>query len=81
MATTDAARLGIAHLVVGPMRQNGLAVTNPAHVGKLMTRDVIASSPDTPLRDAARLMARHCIRHLPVLKGSEVVGILSQRDV
>ena len=51
------------------------------HVGDLMTRDVITTSPDTALRDAARLMARHWIRHLPVLKGSEVVGILSQRDL
>lgn len=59
---------------------NGVDVDS-TQVGDLMTRDMITTSPDTALRDAARLMARHWIRHLPVLKGTEVVGILSQRDV
>jgi len=46
-----------------------------------MTRRVVTTGPDTALRDAARTMARHWIRHLPVLEAEEVVGMLSQRDI
>ncbi len=36
---------------------------------------------DTPLRVAVALLAEHKIGALPVLKGGEVVGIMSERDV
>lgn len=49
-------------------------------VGDVMTTDVITTSPDTSVRDAARIMAQHWIRHLPVVEHGELVGILSQRD-
>jgi CBS domain-containing protein len=50
-------------------------------VGEAMTADVITTGPDTPIRDAARIMAQHWIRHLPVVQGGELRGIVSQRDV
>lgn len=31
--------------------------------------------------DAALLMARHAIRHLPVTRGGELVGVISERDL
>jgi acetoin utilization protein AcuB len=36
---------------------------------------------DQTLAVASELMRKHKIRHLPVLRGGHVVGILSQRDV
>lgn len=50
-------------------------------VGDVMTSDVVTVPPDTPLRDAARTMARHWIRHLPVVAGGKLVGMISQRDI
>ncbi|TDE08375.1 cyclic nucleotide-binding/CBS domain-containing protein [Jiangella asiatica] len=50
-------------------------------ISDVMTRDVITVSPDTHVRDAARLMAQHWIRHLPIVDAGRLVGILSQRDV
>lgn len=51
-------------------------------VKDVMTVDVRAVAPDTPLREAAHEMARHWIRHLPVVDGSgALAGLLSQRDV
>ncbi|HSK55105.1 MAG TPA: CBS domain-containing protein [Jiangellales bacterium] len=50
-------------------------------VGDVMTTGVITVGPDTPIRDAARTMAQHWIRHLPVVADGELVGIISQRDV
>lgn len=56
---------------------------NPAsvRVSEVMTTDVITTSPDTSVRDAARTMAQHWIRHLPVVEGSQLVGVISQRDI
>lgn len=50
-------------------------------VGDVMTTDIITTSPDTSVRDAARTMAQHWIRHLPVVENGQLVGIISQRDI
>lgn len=36
---------------------------------------------DTPVRDAVALLAANKIGSLPVLRGEEVVGIMSERDI
>lgn len=48
--------------------------------------DFMSKAPHTigdaqPLSTAIRLMGEHAIRHLPVLRGGELVGMLSQRDL
>lgn len=50
-------------------------------VGDVMTTDIVTTTPDTPLRDAARIMAQHWIRHLPVVENGELAGMISQRDI
>lgn len=47
----------------------------------VMTTDVITIGPQTRLKEAAKLMATKWIRHLPVVEGEKVVGIISQRDL
>jgi acetoin utilization protein AcuB len=37
--------------------------------------------PDQPMSDAHELMREHQIRHLPVMKGERLVGMLSLRDL
>jgi CBS domain-containing protein len=46
-----------------------------------MTRDPEAATPDTTVEDAAQLMLLHGFRHLPVLDGRQVCGIVSLRDL
>jgi CBS domain-containing protein len=46
-----------------------------------MTRDVVVVSADLPVRAARRIMERHRIRHLPVVRNDRLVGILSDRDL
>jgi CBS domain-containing protein len=46
-----------------------------------MTRNVIAVSPHTRTKDCMALMSQHRIRHLPVIEGSEVLGMISIRDI
>lgn len=47
----------------------------------LMTWPVITVQEDTPLREAARLMAKHGVNRLPVVRDERVVGIVSRADV
>ncbi|RMG14861.1 MAG: CBS domain-containing protein [Planctomycetota bacterium] len=49
-------------------------------VDRWMTQGVVATSPETVLFDAFELMQEHRIRHLPVLEGGDLVGMLSTRD-
>jgi CBS domain-containing protein len=50
-------------------------------VRSIMTTQVMTVAPDTPLHEAARQMAAGWIRHLPVVEGDRVVGMVSQRDL
>ncbi len=46
-----------------------------------LTSDVVYAAPDWSLEQAAAQMVRGKFRHLIVLEGGEVVGVLSVRDV
>lgn len=50
-------------------------------VEKFMTVSPHTIGRDQPLSSAHRIMREHRIRHLPVLHGGKLVGILSQRDL
>ena len=44
-------------------------------------RDVASVEPETSVREAVHLLAEHKIGSLPVVEGSRVGGIMSERDV
>jgi acetoin utilization protein AcuB len=46
-----------------------------------MKRDPITISPETGVLEASRLLRQYRIRHLPVVKGGFLVGILTDRDL
>lgn len=50
-------------------------------VGEHLTTDVVFASPDWSLEEAAVAMVRGGFRHLIVCEASELIGILSVRDV
>jgi CBS domain-containing protein len=50
-------------------------------VADIMTRDVITVTPNTGTHACMALMSQKKIRHLPVLDGVEVVGLISIRDL
>ena len=47
----------------------------------VMTKEVLTVLEDTPIEEAARIMADNKIGGLPVLRGSEVVGIITETDL
>lgn len=54
---------------------------NTASVGDWMTKDPVTVSPDIDSEEAAQMMVTHGFRHLPVVEGKEIAGIVSLRDV
>jgi len=50
-------------------------------VEKIMTKNVITITTDTPLEEAARIMADKKIGGLPVVEGTKVVGIVTETDI
>jgi CBS domain-containing protein len=50
-------------------------------VGDVMTRQLVTLAPDDDILDAARLMGERKIRHLPVLEGENLLGIVGIREV
>jgi CBS domain-containing protein len=52
-----------------------------AKVREIMTEKVVYATPDNSMQQCMALMKAKHIRHLPVMEGSRVVGMLSARDV
>lgn len=50
-------------------------------VGQIMSQKVISISPDKRVGQALKLMQKHQIRHLPVVKNDRMVGWITSRDV
>lgn len=50
-------------------------------VADIMTRDVITVTPKTGTRTCMALMSQKKIRHLPVVDGSKVLGVISILDI
>ena len=46
-----------------------------------MTQAVVTAAPAWPIGQAATVMIKHGVRHVLVFDGSELVGVLSMRDV
>ncbi len=74
-------------LVASPSPVSSLTVSevhyllNHLLVSELMSRDVITVGPDTPVEEAARIMADYKIGGLPVMEGDRLVGIITETDV
>ena len=50
-------------------------------VSEWMTKNPITATPDTTTEEAADVMLANGFRHLPVLEGRELKGVVSIRDV
>lgn len=50
-------------------------------VGDHVTRDLVYARPDWSLEEAAAVMIRRGFRHLVVVDGGEISGVLSMRDI
>ena len=54
---------------------------NAVNVGDVMTRNPVTVDADVQILDAARLMGERRIRHVPVVEGGHLLGMVGIRDV
>ncbi|HHY90180.1 MAG TPA: CBS domain-containing protein [Clostridiales bacterium] len=52
-----------------------------ANAQDVMTKNIVYATPDMDVHEAARLMAEHQIRRLPVVQNGKITGILSIGDL
>jgi len=64
--------LGIAHYGEKVFRQTA---------GQLMTRSVYTCTPSDTIQHAMEVMTNHRVRHLPVVEGGVLAGLISIGDV
>lgn len=50
-------------------------------VGEVMTTELVTASADADILDVARTMGEHNIRHLPVVEGEHLLGMVGVREV
>src|SRR5436853_4321266 len=50
-------------------------------IADVMAKEPLTVHPGSTLREAAKIMTEHWIRHLPVVDSGKLVGIVSQRDL
>lgn len=50
-------------------------------VGEIMTANVVVATTDQTVNQCMELMTENSIRHLPVVAGTSVVGMISMRDL
>jgi len=57
------------------------AAIGQTKIGEIMTKDVITGVPEDGLDYTMRVMVQNGIRHLPIMAGSQLEGMISMRDV
>jgi CBS domain-containing protein len=54
---------------------------NETRVREIMTSPLVVATPDTPIDECMALMTDRRIRHVPVVDGADVVGLVSIGDL
>jgi acetoin utilization protein AcuB len=50
-------------------------------IEKIMTRNILTVTPDTPILDAAETMLEQKVSGLPVIDGDKLIGMLTESDI
>lgn len=50
-------------------------------VSQIMTKELVTLNPTQTLYDAEKLFKMHNIRHIPVVEGEKIIGVLSYSDL
>ncbi len=50
-------------------------------ISHIMSKELVTVNVTTPLREARDLFSEHKVRHLPVVSGEKLIGILSYTDI
>jgi CBS domain-containing protein len=67
--------------IIGVVSEADIVAKKGRDVRAIMSKKVISIAEETSVKQIARLMTTHGIRRLPVMRGAEVVGIVSRADI
>lgn len=67
--------------ILGVVSQADLIAKKGRQVKSIMSNKVISITEETPVEEIASLMTTHRIKRLPVLRGDNVIGIVSRADI
>ncbi len=74
-------------LNAGPSQATSLSVweinylVGKITVKKVMTKNVLTISEDTPIEEAARIMVDNKVGGMPVMRGDKIVGVITESDL
>jgi CBS domain-containing protein len=77
----DLLRISTGDAAQGPEGQPENTRSQPMRVADIMTVEVVTVSPETDLHMVAKRLSESHVRQLPVLSDSELVGVVSRRDL
>jgi len=80
---TEEARRGPAWLrwLSGANSASDYVRAHAVHASDVMTREVFSAEADVDLGEIVALMERRNVRRVPIVRGAELVGIVSRADV
>ena len=67
--------------IIGVVSEADIVAKRGKDVKTLMSKNIISVTEETAVEDIARLMTTHRIKRLPVMRGANVVGIVSRADI
>ena len=67
--------------IIGVVSEADIVAKKGKAVKAIMSKNIISVTEETAVEDIARLMTTHRIKRLPVMRGSDVVGIVSRADI
>ena len=67
--------------IVGVVSEADIVGKKGKDVKAIMSKKIIGVVEDTSVEEIAQLMTTHKIKRVPVMRGEEVVGIISRADI
>ena len=67
--------------IIGVVSEADIVAKKGKDVKAIMSNKIIGVVEDTPVEEIAQLMTTHKIKRVPVMRGDEVVGIVSRADI
>ena len=67
--------------IIGVVSEADIVAKKGKDVRTIMSTNIISVTEETPVEEIAQLMTTHRIKRLPVMRGEDVVGIVSRADI
>ena len=81
LGTAPARPRWLTLFAAGDRAAEAFVKTHGRTAGEVMSRTLVAVSPETPVEELAAQMETHRVKRLPVVRGGQLVGIVTRADL